>query len=455
MREMYPTHSVDLTNKLRRSLIGIRQNMTNMETTIATARTAINNKQDTSITAVTNRMDVISDLVRDGHINEIHRLQQIRQKAIDVNTAQENLLAQFDSSQAHVSRRLAEIIHDTKTSADNQDQLVKQVQQTYDTMGTYQSETTQNLRNINAAMNVANSDIKEHIRATFLDVPNVDVLTKIFRSEVCSIMKTEMALVSSRTGQRSEAVERRLEHLIDVMSVQLGQRSTEARIFDAQTEPIPAAEQNPDMYSTHVPHFNRRTPHTESEALTNTFVHHRRTVNIFRQRWCFKMRMGKVAIDVQTTSRRREGNPKGDTSFAICIHFLPDQSIFSLPGLSISWTTGPDERGFYHIAPMISVYPILADDHPVWNASRRGDLKRVQDMLTNGDVSVRSKNKYGWNLLHVSVSPCLEKNNHRSPTLPALRSECSVVDDLLVLKLHKTKANDQGCEDLRQLTNQK
>jgi hypothetical protein len=414
--------------------------MTNMETTIEAARTAMNNKQDASITAVRNRMDVISDLVRDGHIDEIHRLQQIRQKAIDVNTAQGELLAQFDSSQAHVSRQLAEIIHDTKTSANNQDQLVKQVQQTYDTMGTHQSESTQKLRDINTAMNVANSDIKEHISATFLAVPNVDVLTKRFRSEVRSFMKTEMAPILSRTGQRDEAVARRLDHLVDVMSVQLGQRSTEANIFGAQTESIPAAEHHPDTNSTSTPHSNRRIPPTESKTLTKPFLHQRQTVNIFRQRWRYRMRIGSVAIEVQTTSRRREGNPKGDTLFAICIHFLPDQSIFSLPGLSISWATGPDERGFYHIAPMISIYPILADDHPVWNALVREDLKCVQDMLANGDVSLRSKNKYGSNFLHVSVSPCLGKSNHRSPTIPARRIESFVVGDSLVSKLHKINA---------------
>jgi hypothetical protein len=193
------------------------------------------------------------------------------------------------------------------------------------------------------------------------------------------------------------------------MSVQLGQRSTEANIFGAQTESILAAEHHSATNSTSTPHSNRRIPPTKSKTLTKPFLHQRQTVNIFRQRWFFEMRMGKVAIDVQTTSRRREGNPKGDTSLAICIHFLPDQSIFSLPGLSISWTTGPDERGFYHIAPMISIYPILAPDHPVWSALKRGDLECVQDMLTNGDVSLRSKDVDGYNLLHVSVLLISEK----------------------------------------------
>jgi hypothetical protein len=137
--------------------------MNHVETTIEAARTAINNKQDASITAVRNRMDVISGLVRDGHIDEIHRLQQLRQKAIVLNIAQGELRAQFDSSQAHVSRQLAEIIDETKTSANNQDQLVKQVQQTYESMGMNQSESTQKLRDISAAVNFANSDIKEHI----------------------------------------------------------------------------------------------------------------------------------------------------------------------------------------------------------------------------------------------------------------------------------------------------
>jgi hypothetical protein len=414
--------------------------MTNMETTIEAARYAINNKQDASITAVRNRMDVISDLVRDGHIDEIHQLQQIRQKAIDLNIAQGELRTQFDSSEAHVSRQLAEIIDETKTSANNQDQLMKQIQQTYKTIGMNQSESTQKLRDISAAVNVANSDIKEHISATFLAVPNVDILTRSFRSEVRSILITEMAPILSRTGQRNESVVSRLEHLVDVMSVQLGQRSTEANIFGVQTEPISVAEQNPDTNTTLIPYFNQRTSHTEGETLTKPYEHQRQTVNIFRQRWRFRMRIGSVAIEVQTTKRRREGNPKGDTSFAICIHFLPDQSIFSLPGLSISWATGPDERGFYHIAPMISIYPILADDHPVWDALEQGDLKCVQDMLANGDVSLRSKDTYGWNLLHVSVFPYLGKNNHRSPTIPAQRIESFVVGDSLVSKLHKVKA---------------
>jgi hypothetical protein len=264
-----------------------------------------------------------------------------------------------------------------------------------------------------------------------------------------------MAPILSRTGQRNESVVSRLEHLVDVMSVQLGQRSTEANIFGAQTEPIPVAEQNPDTNTTLIPYSNQRTSRTEGETLTKPFEHQRQTVNIFRQRWRYKMRIGSVAIEVQTTSRRREGSPKGDTSFAICIHFLPDQSVFSFPGLSISWATGPDKGGFYQLAPMISMYPILAPDHPVWNAISRGDLKCVQDMLTNGDVSLRSKDVNGYNLLHVSVLLIWKKIFMVSQSFLLRRIESFVVGDSLVSKLHKIKAMTKYMKIFAQYTNQK
>jgi hypothetical protein len=56
---------------------------------------------------------------------------------------------------------------------------------------------------------------------------------------------------------------------------------------------------------------------------------------------------------------------------------------------------------FGSIQRSLRTYPLLRDDHPIWSMCRDGDLKDVQTILGERQVSPFSVDSAGWTLLHV------------------------------------------------------
>jgi hypothetical protein len=51
---------------------------------------------------------------------------------------------------------------------------------------------------------------------------------------------------------------------------------------------------------------------------------------------------------------------------------------------------------------VLRIYPIIPEDHPIWLMCRSGDLKGIQTLLSQRQVSPFSVNANGCTLLHVS-----------------------------------------------------
>jgi hypothetical protein len=57
---------------------------------------------------------------------------------------------------------------------------------------------------------------------------------------------------------------------------------------------------------------------------------------------------------------------------------------------------------FGSIQRSLRTYPLLQYDHPIWDMCEDGDLKGMQTILSEGQVSPFSVDSAGWTLLHVS-----------------------------------------------------
>jgi hypothetical protein len=51
----------------------------------------------------------------------------------------------------------------------------------------------------------------------------------------------------------------------------------------------------------------------------------------------------------------------------------------------------------------IRIYPFLSNDHPIWDLCINGNLEGIQAVLSKGQISPFSVNKWGDTLLHVSI----------------------------------------------------
>jgi hypothetical protein len=53
----------------------------------------------------------------------------------------------------------------------------------------------------------------------------------------------------------------------------------------------------------------------------------------------------------------------------------------------------------------LRTYPIISSWHPVWKMCEQGDLRGIQKLLSNREISPFSVDSYGRTLLHVRTSP--------------------------------------------------
>jgi hypothetical protein len=62
-----------------------------------------------------------------------------------------------------------------------------------------------------------------------------------------------------------------------------------------------------------------------------------------------------------------------------------------------------------HIERSLRTYPVISNCHPVWDMCRDGDLKGIQKLLSNRQISPFCVNSYGTTLLEVRSSQAFVK----------------------------------------------
>jgi hypothetical protein len=80
-------------------------------------------------------------------------------------------------------------------------------------------------------------------------------------------------------------------------------------------------------------------------------------VSTYSRSWLFRWKVGTLRVEVHTTRRRVSGSPTGSIHTELHAWFRPNQSLVQLPGLAVTYSYGPDQRGFYHVAPTYVLFP--------------------------------------------------------------------------------------------------
>lgn len=281
------------------------------------------------------------------------------------------------------------------------------------TLNSTRYEIRSDLSQIQPKLNTMDTNLIEMRHAFTFYASDMDVLTKIFRSEVRSALIPVLEHLRTRSEARNEEMSVRMETIVNQISHELGQHATNNKVFrqevsnelDARNSPL---DHSPlDCVSaaqdSHLRDDTEAGSHS-SLAITSLYSGSKshQQLSTSRRTWWYKWGIGSLLIDFYSTRHPSADYLERRTSFVIHVHFWPSQTLLRLPGISMCYESARTQQGYYHIAPMISTFPIISDDHPVWDVIADGDLCALQEMFAQKLVSPRCQDSSGLTLLHVS-----------------------------------------------------
>lgn len=386
----------------------MREDLSKLETVIETGSKAIKPDQTLVMNNIASQATDLSEQMK-SQSDQQNRFSQQMAKTGSTIQSMEAQMHQYGQANTKISEQLASLVHGQSAQANRQERYSTCVQQRADELEASQSIALHKLSNVELSIDAVNNRLQEMKSATVLSASNPDILTKIVRAELRSSLRSALEEALSQSNMRHEATMNRVESMVDRMSLDLGQWAT--NINDASnldhSRDTSLGLQDKNSYDSSLGQLDiisSSTKHnsTPSPSIWNTASH---TTCTLRRNWTFEWRIGITSITVEQKVSRNWINDTRKTSFTILVHFRPSHILMALPTLSMHYSSAPDKRGFYQIAPMISIVPIIATDHPVWEVIENGDQWRLKEMISNGEVNPRSENVIGFNLAVVSRYP--------------------------------------------------
>lgn len=111
--------------------------------------------------------------------------------------------------------------------------------------------------------------------------------------------------------------------------------------------------------------------------------------------------IGRVRIEVRRIAQVEKASGSQKRSFDLSISFWPSRYSPRRRCVSLFYTNKANEYGYYQICPMIATFPIIAEDSPVWDCVRYGDLNGLHSLFLSGLASPNDQDDEGITLLHV------------------------------------------------------
>lgn len=106
--------------------------------------------------------------------------------------------------------------------------------------------------------------------------------------------------------------------------------------------------------------------------------------------------LGSIRFEVKTFIR------SGRWFFTVAIDFWPSWSLlFRKRAISLLYTSRPNNQGYYHICPLVAVYPIIPYHNPVWDAIWKDDVLQIQKLFDAGLASPFDEDSLGGTLIQV------------------------------------------------------
>jgi len=213
---------------------------------------------------------------------------------------------------------------------------------------------------------------------------------------------------------RNDASLRRMNEMVEKMSLEFGHYASSQGISKYETGVHATAEKieeeacKPDNIVTE---GTQQKPESVFDALGPSEAVEKqiqrtalRVFTISNRRWKFEWSVGTFTIDLKKIGIRMKHSLHGRQDFLIVVTFTPRQSLTYLPGVSMLYSTAPNEQGYYQLSPSIAVVPIIPEDHVIWDYIEEGNFVGVQHAIEEGLVHPRSQDVDGFSLLHVSHS---------------------------------------------------
>lgn len=260
-----------------------------------------------------------------------------------------------------------------------------------------------------------NIDTSVHKLHSTISASDPDGLARLFRLQLRSELKPlmEHLLKSEKSTIRNEATLQQLYDSIDCMSEDLADHASTEKAF-ATTQP--KDQRLFDIQSLEPAHSlaaSIPTPSSNELSHSQTLMNylssprrHRRA--IFRRKWTHNWFLGRFDITLEKT---REIHTSIQCYFAISIAFYPKETFCFIPAVSMQFDTGPNQSGYYQIAPLITFFPIIPLNHPIWHHVTVGNIVEVKEVFSNGLVSPRCQDENGISLLHVSYEYIFKADN--------------------------------------------
>jgi hypothetical protein len=259
---------------------------------------------------------------------------------------------------------------------------------------------------ISPSMDTMSATLQEIHTQTSFTASEVSMAPRIVREELRTTLKP---IIEQNLTASHAQIQARLQHMEDLIQQIVHDVGVSGSIHCSNTS-NEIIRQQKDTSSTsgseHTTHkviqSSNPTSIAEPVQLIECGSHH--SVSTYRRTWTQSWRMGSLKVGITQVIRRIDGSPYSNSTVEIQIHFLPSQTFLRIPGVSIVYTTAPSSAGYYHLAPMVTMFSIIDPRHPVYNVLRSGDIEKLQNMLARGNVSLRCEDEYGLTLLHVSIT---------------------------------------------------
>jgi hypothetical protein len=279
------------------------------------------------------------------------------------------------------------------------DSFNEQVQRT---LKTY-NQSLQNLRHdIQSLAHRRGESSNSTPSTTFISACNNDSLARMFRSEMQHVLRPIVERSLSRLGTGNEALHGRPDIPIDSMSKELGHQASRRNQIDDELSFQPSELHNPiendrnckpvqttpapEDSDTHINHFSRILSQPNSMTTSQT-----RCFKISKQRRCLKWPIGTIVVEVEKIGRRVPYMAEGYEYHSIYVTFIPTTQFSCLPAFSMAYTTAPDNRGLYQLAPSIRSIPIISGGHLIWSYIQAGDLEGVRRIIGQEGLSPNSQ----------------------------------------------------------------
>lgn len=228
-------------------------------------------------------------------------------------------------------------------------------------------------------------------------------MTKIFHNELHFFIQPILEQSFTRSESRNEVLLERMEKLVGTVVSKVGRDANGMTSRDWISACVESVAESRNVRGMGDPETARERSVGDISQSTRDLASPpvQYMESTYRRTWTFRWKIGVLRLEMRNKRRRMWGSPHGNIYTETTIYFCPHQTLVPLPGITAVHSNGPDWRGCYHIAPMLSIVPIVSFVHPAFEAVFTGDLVWLKSMLFSGGTNLKMQMKDGWTLLHV------------------------------------------------------